>query len=66
MMSTEIDTSVHFAALLPKPLFRTQIAFGGRRQYTVTKDGKRFLAVIPKADTAALTVIVNWTATIEK
>jgi eukaryotic-like serine/threonine-protein kinase len=66
MMSTEIDTSVHFAALPPKPLFRTQIAFGGRRQYTVTKDGKRFLAVIPKADTAALTVVVNWTATIEK
>jgi len=40
----------------------------GRRTYAVTKDGKRFLTIAEQQRTGGLplTVLVNWTAAIQK
>jgi hypothetical protein len=62
--------SRQFVAGVPQALFRTAVAIFGssRRQYAVTKDGKRFLTTArpERPSEAALTVVVNWTATIQK
>jgi serine/threonine protein kinase len=67
MMSAAIDTSKQFDAGLPQPLFKSAVRIDGR-QYAVTKDGKRFLALVPDRDAAAepLTVVVNWPSSIQK
>jgi Tol biopolymer transport system component len=57
------------------PLFKARMlvgptaAFGFRRQYDVTPDGKRFLINAPIEDTtasSAITVVLNWPAALKK
>jgi eukaryotic-like serine/threonine-protein kinase len=70
LMAVPIAATGQFDAGVPQALFRTAVPIFGtsRGQYAVTKDGKRFLttATPDKASVAPLTVVVNWTATIQK
>lgn len=57
MMSTSIKTSSSFEFTTPKPLFRIELT----DSFAVTNDGQRFLVKVPEeAETAPLTVVVNW------
>jgi len=69
MMAASVATTKDFEADVPQKLFPTGIAFtGNRRQYAVTKDGKRFLANVPEQRTSPspITVVVNWLAALQK
>jgi Tol biopolymer transport system component len=70
MMAATIDASRQFQAGVPQALFASHAAGAvqGRRQYAVTKDGKRFLvlALQPAAGSAPLTVVVNWLAAVQR
>jgi serine/threonine protein kinase/Tol biopolymer transport system component len=73
LMATSFDTTREFPAGIPEPLFTTGLvpAPGQRRQYAVTKDGKRFLVLLPQssdlnAGQQPLTVVVNWLAAVQK
>ena len=51
----------------PHPLFEMRLGQGGRNRWTVTPDGKRFLAIVPLQKSAtALNVIVNWPSLLRK
>jgi hypothetical protein len=53
----------------PRPLFLTAVRrVSPGQQYAVTKDGNRFLmnSRIQDAAIEPLTVVINWTATIQK
>jgi Tol biopolymer transport system component len=47
---------------IPHPLFETRLPTGGRNRWAVTRDGKRFLAIVPIEQKSAntLNVILNW------
>ncbi len=51
-----------------KPLFETRVVLGGRYQYAVSEDGQRFLinTAPEQAASAAITVVLNWTAGLKK
>jgi roadblock/LC7 domain-containing protein len=72
MMTVPIDAARQFNAGAPQALFRTGLpVFNIPPQitlYAVTKDGKRFLvnAIPQQAGATPLTVLVNWTAAIQK
>jgi Tol biopolymer transport system component len=73
MMAATIDTSREFQAGLPQVLFEGGFIAnpGGRHQYAVTKDGRRFLVLVPQtSDSMAgpqpLTVVTNWLAAVQK
>jgi len=69
MMAVPIDATDQFNAGVPQALFPTLIQAGASQQrYAVTKDGKRFLvsATPQQSRVAPLTVVLNWTATIQK
>ncbi len=69
LMAVPIDTSARFEAGMPQALFPSGAArLGASPAYAVTKDGKRFLvnARRRQSSEAPLTVVVNWTATIQK
>ncbi len=74
LMAVPVNTSDHFEAGVPQTLFPTGARlndfgrFGDDGQvYAVTKDGTRFLVIGPrKSDAAPLTVVLNWTAAIQK
>jgi hypothetical protein len=71
MMAVPIDASGAFVAGVPQALFpthRDQSRFIESRMYAVTKDGKRFLlpARTRPSSAAPVTVVVNWTAAIQK
>ena len=69
VMSASIDTAHEFQASLPQPLFTAiGTVTSGRRQYAVSRDGKRFLMVNPDraTTTSPLTVVVNWLASVQK
>ena len=69
MMAVPIDATDQFNAGVPQALFPTALRDQApTREYTVTKDGKRFLiSATPQQSRAApLTVVLNWTATIQK
>ena len=70
LMAVPIDTSGQFVAGMPQALFPSGAArLGASPAYAVTKDGKRFLVNARRREQsseAALTVVVNWTATIQK
>lgn len=59
---------------VPTRLFRVPIVFGGsppdnvKQQYDVTPDGQRFLINVSseEASVAPITVVLNWTAALEK
>jgi len=50
------------AAGIPHPLFETRLITGGRSRWAVTRDGKKFLAIVPVEQKPATTlnVILNW------
>jgi serine/threonine protein kinase/Tol biopolymer transport system component len=77
IMAAAIDTTREFEAGEPQTLFAgiaagssatASVAIVGRRQYAVTRDGKRFLMITPEGTSvdATLTVVVNWLAGIQK
>ena len=61
-MPVRLDSDVRLGA--PRSLFRVDP--WGWRDYDVTADGERFLAVanLPAPDADAITVVVNWPALI--
>ena len=70
LMAMPIGDGGRFDALAV-PLFQTGAVVVGRRQYGVTKDGKRFLVGVPRAGdrgtaAAPLNVVVNWLASVQK
>jgi Tol biopolymer transport system component len=68
MMAVPIDETGQFNAGVPQALFPTSARAGINQKFAVTKDGKRFLvsATPPQSRSMPLTVVVNWTATIQK
>ena len=69
MMAVPIDATGQFDAGVPQALFPTGArAIQHQPVYAVTKDGKRFLvnARPQQSSVAPLTVVVNWTAAIQK
>jgi dipeptidyl aminopeptidase/acylaminoacyl peptidase len=69
LMAIPIDTTSEFEAGVPTALFRADVStFNNSQVYAVTKDGKRFLvnARPQQSSVAPLTVVVNWTASIQK
>jgi len=69
MMAVPIKATGEFDAGVPQALFRTGAArFNNSQIYAVTKDGKRFLINTrsPHDSAAPLTVVLNWTAAIQK
>ena len=65
---TSTDATGQFGAGVPQALFPTGARTNTSQVYAVTKDGKRFLvnARPQQSSVAPLTVVVNWTATIQK
>jgi hypothetical protein len=52
---------------VPKPLFLTGIDVNPvNDQYAVTADGERFLVLTRAGELPPLTVVVNWTAELER
>ena len=72
MMAVAIDATDQINAGVPLALFPTALGTGANQlvnqRYAVTKDGKRFLvsATPQQSRVAPLTVVLNWTATIQK
>jgi len=69
MMSVPVESGENFFHPgSPRPLFQTQLAPGGLREYDVTRDGKRFVLNLPLPETRdePITVIVNWPKLLEK
>ena len=69
LMAVPIDTTDRFDIGAPQALFPTGAPrFNTSRVYAVTKDGKRFLvsARPQQASGTPLTVVLNWTAAIQK
>jgi Tol biopolymer transport system component len=73
MMAVAVKAGATFEAGTPEPLFQTRI-FGlapvqyYSQQYDVTPDGQRFLINVDVADVnaAPLTVVLDWTAALQK
>ena len=70
LMSVPIGVGPSFNAGPPQALFQANVwALANNQVYAVTQDGQRFLvmATPPKSDgTAPLTVVLNWTAAIQR
>ena len=68
MMAVPIDATDQFNVGVRQVLFPTSARLSGNQKFAVTKDGKRFLvsATPPQARATPLTVVLNWTATIQK
>jgi hypothetical protein len=65
MTAVPIDPTAGPAAGLPKTLFPAGIV-STNNMYAVTKDGQRFLVNRSAAIATPLTVIVNWTSTLQQ
>ena len=70
-MAVPIGAAGQFDAGVPEALFPTGVparGFNSQASYAVTMDGKRFLvnARPQQSSVAPLTVVVNWTAGIQK
>ena len=65
MMAVDVRTEHGFQVGAPRTLFRSvpPQGFNGP-QYSVTRDGERFLVLVPERNSAApaTTVVVNWTS----
>ena len=68
VMSAPIDTTREFEAGTPVALFNTGAQASARRQHAVSRDGQRFLAIVPERTSTGspLTVVVNWLAAVQK
>jgi Tol biopolymer transport system component len=53
---------------IPHPLFQTRLPARGRNSWVVTRDGKKFLAIVPIEQKPAntLNVILNWPSLLHK
>jgi len=67
LMAAAVNEEGTFKAGVPKVLFQTREVVG-RYRYAVTADGQRFLVNTPleEANTAPITVVLNWTAELGK
>lgn len=71
-MSVEVKTSgSQFEAAAPRPLFQTRpavVSTAYRNSYAATGDGQRFLVntAVTEASSPPITVVVNWTAALQK
>jgi serine/threonine protein kinase len=71
LMSVSINAGETPEPGLPKPLFQSHIpvvqaGVVQRPEYSVTKDGQRFLVNTPLSDTEPFTVVLNWTAALNR
>jgi hypothetical protein len=69
MMAVPIDASGQFQAGVPQALFPTGVRQSNFNPvYTVTKNGERFLmnTVSKQIGERAITVVLNWTASLKK
>ena len=69
VMAAPVDTTRDFQVGVPQALFTAANVFASaRRQYAVTRDGQRFLVLNPERGPtgSALTVVVNWLASVHK
>jgi Tol biopolymer transport system component len=71
LMAVEVSTEAgRFRAGTPKPLFQAQLVegFGWRNRYVVSADGQRFLMLATAGAAAGnpITVVLNWTALLQK
>jgi len=69
MMAVPIQASDAMEPGIPQSLFQTGIATATvLRQFAVTEDGQRFLllAPLPAESATAITVILNWTASLKR
>ena len=66
VMSVEIDTRQGLRAGMPKPLFL--LPEGADVNWDVSPDGERFLLNVPviKSSSVPLSLVVNWTAALER
>jgi len=69
MMAVPIGAGRSFDAGLPQALFPARAVLAPNQAYAVTTDGRRFLVNTrshQSSDAAPLTVVLNWTAAIQK
>ena len=70
MMAVEIQVkNGAIQAGIPHALFSTPMTLDGRNGWAVTRDGQRFLVIVPqkqKGAAASLSIIYNWPALLEK
>jgi eukaryotic-like serine/threonine-protein kinase len=68
MMAVSVEATGPFKAGLPQPLFLTGATTFQSWQYAVTKDGQLVLSNARPQETSAapLTVVINWTAGVQK
>jgi Tol biopolymer transport system component len=68
MMAVSIDAKDQFIAGVPQALFQTTARPGTSQRFAVSKDGKRFLisAAPQSSRRSPITVVLNWTAAIQK
>jgi hypothetical protein len=69
LMAVNITASAHIDSGIPRELFDTGLTLSPLQdQYRVTPDGQRFLVLKPisEATPTPITVIVNWTARLNK
>jgi hypothetical protein len=66
-MSVEVNADEAFYASAPRLLFSaTNIkTYKNRFHYAVARDGKRFLTNISESRLSTVTIVTNWTATLE-
>lgn len=66
VMAVDIRAGNTVESGAPRVLFKTGLTLDpSHDQYAVTSDGQRFLVRMPVADSAPVTVSVNWTAALE-
>jgi Tol biopolymer transport system component len=71
MMATPVDATRQFESGTPQALFRTDLPPTGRKQYAVSRDGQRFLMIVPRssganASSLPITVVTNWLGAVQK
>jgi len=68
LMSVEIrQNGGELQAALPRALFPVRLGTQGRQRWSVTKDGQKFLILVPEERKAGpFTVVLNWPALLEK
>jgi Tol biopolymer transport system component len=68
LMAASIKATGQFESEIPRALFSSGSTNLNSRPYAATKDGQRFLVVVPQSASAPvpLTVLLNWTAAIQK
>ena len=71
MMTVEVKSGTgggsRFEAGVPKALFQTSLAVAAAASYDVSKDGRFLIPATPgQSSSAPITVVVNWTAALNK